>query len=476
VSGRAAAAPALLGLLALAALLAPKPLGGQAVGPDDPFYRTRGSWGQAHDDQWGLKRIGFGPPGREPSAWELASQARHPVVVAVIDSGLDFFHPDLRRESVWRNPREVPNGRDDDEDGRADDLIGWNFVSNDNNPWDNAGHGTLVAGIIGAATGNGEGVAGINPWARIMPLKVLDAAGRGRTTGLAEAIAYAIRHGARVINLSVGGAGLSGAERQAIDAAHRRGLVVVVAAGNAGDDTADYGPAGLGQVITVAATDPQDRSLEFSNHGVAVKLAAPGVDILSLRARRTDFVLGFPGYTPRAHVVGPGGRYYRASGTSFAAPFVAGVASLLLARNPALTNVQVERMLVMSAEDVGPPGWDRFTGAGRLDARRALAADPDWFLQARLAAVEPADAPGGPVLRVMGGVAGTHLRGYTIEVGRGPAPTRWTEVGRGGRAVEHGLHGLVPARAIRESGTWTVRVVARDARGTRESRTTLAIE
>jgi subtilisin family serine protease len=309
-----------------------------------------------------------------------------------------------------------------------------------------------------------------------MPLKVLDAAVRGRTTGLAEAIGYAIKHGARVINLSLGGEGISRSERLAIDTAHRHGIVVVVAAGNAAGDTAGYGPAGLSSAITVGATDPQDRSPTFSNHGTAVKLAAPGVEILSLRARRTDLTLGFPGYTPGAHVVGPRARYYRANGTSFAAPFVSGTASLLLARNPALTNVQVERMLVMSADDLDPPGWDRYTGAGRLNARRALEADPGWFLQARLTAVEPAEEKGGPVLRVLGAAVGPGLREYTIELGRGEAPSRWTRVGRGERAVEDGLLGVVPAKAIREAGTWTLRVVARDSRGTRESRTTLAIE
>jgi hypothetical protein len=462
---------------ALAALLATSPAPAQGPRPNDPLYLARGSWGQPFDDQWALRRIGFTPVGRGRSAWEAGPGPRHPVVVAVVDTGLDHRHPDLRPETLWRNPREIPNGRDDDGNGYVDDLIGWNFVDGTNDLSDHSGHGTHVAGIIGAATDNGVGIAGVNPDVRLMPLKAMTLAGQGRSAAVAEAIAYAVRHGARVVNLSLGGERLTGLHRRALEHARARGVVVVAAAGNLGIDAAGFGQAGLPHVITVAATDPEDRSPAFSNHGATVKLAAPGVAVLSLRARGTDFTLGIEGYAPGSHVVGPGGDYYRANGTSFAAPFVTGVASLLLARAPALTSAQVERMLVMSADDVGPPGWDRDTGTGRLNARRALEADPEWFLQARLVAVEPAEEGGQVVLRVLGAAVGTHLRGYTIELGQGEAPRRWREVVRGSRAVEDGLLGAIPARAIPSAGTWTVRVVAHDRRGqARESRTTLAIE
>lgn len=469
----------LLGLVF--SLVGPSPLHGQGLLPNDPLYHARGSWQQPYDDQWAMKRIGFTPMGGGTSAWNMVkTETLQPVIVAVIDTGLDFFHPDLNRESVWRNPKELPNGRDDDGNGYVDDLIGWNFVDRNNNPWDNSGHGTHIAGIIAAATDNGEGIAGINPSVKIMPLKVMNFIGRGRSSGIAEAIFYAVKHGARVINLSLGGEHLSKTEQLAIDYAYQKGAVIVVAAGNIGSDTADYGPAGLKHVITVAATDQEDKRVGFSNWGQAVKIAAPGLDILSLRARRTDFVLlsGAKDYKAGAAFVGPEARYYRASGTSFAAPLVAGATSLLLARNPKLTNVQVERMLLMSADDVEVPGWDQYTGAGRLNAVKALKADPDWYLLARVTAVQPVQEKGRTVIQVLGAVAGSDLKGYVIEVGKGDAPESWKQVGQvRTAAVQEGPLGTIPVSEVTSLGAWTIRVVATDKRGNqREARGTLTVE
>jgi hypothetical protein len=462
-------------------LIGPSQLRGQVVRPSDPLYHARSSWGQVYDDQWALKRIGFTSMGSGTSAWDMVkTETLHPVIVAVIDTGLDFFHPDLNRENVWRNQKELPNGLDDDGNGYIDDLIGWNFVDRNNNPWDNSGHGTHLAGIIAAATDNGEGIAGINPSVKIMPLKVMNFIGRGRSSGIAEAIFYAVQHGARVINLSLGGERLSNTEQLAIDYAYQKGAVIVVAAGNIGSDTADYGPAGLKNVITVAATDQEDKRVGFSNWGQAVKIAAPGLDILSLRARRTDFVLlsGAKDYQAGAAFVGPEARYYRASGTSFAAPLVAGVASLLLAKNPNLTNVQVERMLLMSADDVEVPGWDQYTGAGRLNAIKALKAEPDWYLLGQVTAVQPTQEKGQTVIQVHGTVIGSNLKGYTLELGKGEAPESWKRVAETrGQEVREGLLGTISVGEITSRGTWTIRVVAQDKKGNRrEARGTLTVE
>jgi subtilisin family serine protease len=444
--------------------------------PNDPFYSSRGSWQQPYDDQWGLKRIGFAP---DSPLWDLVSAPGRQVIVAVIDSGLDYLHPDLGPIGLWRNPMEVVNSRDDDGNGYVDDVIGWNFVQNDGNPWDDLGHGTHVAGIIAARTGNEAGIAGINPRARIMPLKVLDRAGQGLASNVAAAVFYAVRHGAHVINLSLGERGLSETEEMAIGYARSHGLVVVVAGGNAGSDTGAYGPAGLPGAIAVAALGPDDRRPAFSNWGDAVQIAAPGVDVLSLRADGTDLnlAMGVENYRPGSSIVGADARYYRASGTSFAAPFVAGVASLLLSRNPDLSATQVERMLLMAADDVDTPGWDRHSGAGRLNAAAALRADPDWFLRVRVTAVQPVREGSTTLIQVRGSVTGTGLTAYRIELGQGETPSGWKTIG-GDRPAqsESEILGTIPATEITAAGQWTVRVVARDARGNaREARAALTI-
>lgn len=138
--------------------------------PDNHYFLSKGSWGQDHADQWALHRIGF--DSNPQSAWRLVRRDSQPVVVAVIDSGLDWHHRNIDWENIWRNAKEVPgNGLDDDGNGYADDVIGWDFVRNQDKPWDYDGHGTLTAGIIGASWKDKEGMAGVNPFARLMILK-----------------------------------------------------------------------------------------------------------------------------------------------------------------------------------------------------------------------------------------------------------------------------------------------------------------
>jgi hypothetical protein len=447
--------------------------------PNDPFYRSRGSWSQGYDDQWGLKRIGFADSGRDAALWDRLPAPRRHVIVAVIDSGLDLNHPDLAPDNIWRNPRELPNGIDDDRNGYVDDLVGWNFVAGSNDPSDDLGHGTHVAGVIAATSGNAEGIAGINHRARIMPLKVLNAAGQGRISHIAEAIFYAVRHGAHIINLSLGDRGITRTERLAIEHARNLGAVVVIAAGNEAVDTAEYGPAGIDGAITVAATGLDDRRLGFSNFGDAVLLAAPGHDILSLRAAGTDFnrSLGVEGYVSGSAIVGTMKRYYRATGTSFAVPFVSGVASLLLLQNPQLTTTQIENMLLMSATDIDTPGWDRNTGAGRLTAMAALRADPDFFLRVQVQGVQPVRDGNRTVIEVRGTVAGSGLRSYRVQLGQGESPKSWKSIGDAGtRPIANGVLGMIPASEITSAGRWTIRVLAQDGSGVqREARGTLTI-
>jgi subtilisin family serine protease len=454
---------------ALCGICLAAPLSAQAP-KTDPYWTSSGSWGQKQRDQWGLERIGWSPA--------LAREAKAPVIVAVIDTGLDYYHKDLASQRVFFNAREILNGRDDDGNGYIDDVLGWNFVDGNGNPWDHAGHGTHVAGIIAAQTGNGEGIAGMHPGVRILPIKVLNFIGQGRSSRVAEAIYYAVGMGARVINLSLGGE-LSQAALRAIDYAAGKGAVVVVAAGNDGKEISKNRAAGLPNVITVGATDEKDQRASFSSFGEAIDVAAPGVDILSLRARRTDVALvaGLAGYQGGSNFVGPQARYYRASGTSFAAPFVSGAAALILSQNPELDPAAIKRMIVHSARDIGVPGVDPDTGFGLLDLKAALAADPRFFLDAGIAEISVQRKDDQVFVRVTGTADADSYGSAWIELGQGEAPSQWKRISRSlDKPVRAGVLDDLPASHFAASPVWMLRLIVRHANGKqRETRHVLRL-
>ena len=446
--------------------------------PNDPLYGSRGSWNQAYDDQWAIKRVGFtaGPD----SAWSLVPRNPRPVVVAVIDTGVAWNHRDLDAGQMWTNADEIPGNRiDDDRNGYVDDILGWNFLDETNLPWDFDGHGTLVASLIAARSDNGVGIAGINPGARIMALKALDNSGRGRASSVAEAIVYAAANGARVINLSVGGLDLTPTEQAAIDYARSTGVVVVAAAGNEGISLDGYGPAGADNVLTVAATGIDDRPV-LANQGRQVDLAAPGVDVLGLRAIATDLMghgLDIE-YAAGGNIVGESRSYYRASGTSFAAPIVAGVASLLLSSRPDLTDLEVERLLEQSADDIAVPGFDHYTGYGMLDAVAALRGDPDFYIHSRIDGVGAVRSEGKLFVEVYGTSAADRLGASWIELGPGTNPETWVQATESSdRPVTDGLLGAIDASLLRGHALWTLRLVTEHADGrAREARYELKLE
>ena len=429
--------------------------------PNDTYLYSKGSWRQKYDDQWAIKHIGFTTD--KKSAWNVEDGSSNPVVVAVIDTGLDWNHKDINWDNIWKNTGETPdNGKDDDGNGYVDDIIGWNFIGNDNKPWDYDGHGTFVSGIIAAASDNKVGIAGINSGAKIMVLKGLNAFGHGRASSLAESIFYAADNGAQVINISAGGKHLTQTEQDAVNYAYRKGAVIIVAAGNEAMDTKDYSPSGLRNVIAVGATDLEDKRASFSNWGQTVDISAPGVDVLSLRARRTDFMLGIPDvdYKPRSAYVGQDRRYFRASGTSFSAPMVAATASLILAKSPKLTNKQVERMLLNSARDIEVPGWDQLTGYGLLDARAALKADPNFYASAKIKKMVPARKDSKVVIQVIGTADSSDFKVAWAELGFGEKPEEWKRVGGKIKAVvKENILAEIPASEFNKKGKWSVKLV-----------------
>jgi subtilisin family serine protease len=348
-----------------------------------------------------------------------------------------------------------------------------------NNPWDNDGHGTFVAGLIAATANNGHGIAGINWGAQIMPLKIMNVFGKGRAFNVARAILYAADNGAKIINLSLEGEQLTRTEQLAIDYAYKKGALIVVAAGNQGVDTATRAPASFDHALPVAALDTNDKRAAFSNWGRHIKIAAPGVDILSLRARRSDFMLltGAEPYKAGESFVGPQNQFMRASGTSFSAPLVSAVASLIWAKYPNLTNVQVERMLLESAEDVEEPGWDNFTGAGRLNAVAALKADPNYYLTVKVTQVGPVKVEGKTAIQVSGTAVGSQLKNYELQLGQGEKPASWKTVTKvDGKTVDDGVLGTFPVKEVTAKGKWLVRLVAQDGKNTKEARGTLDVK
>jgi subtilisin family serine protease len=311
--------------------------------PNDPYF----------DSMWALQKI------EAPRAWEVTSGTTT-VVVAVVDTGAFYTHPDLS-PNLWVNPGEVPgDGIDNDHNRRVDDVRGWDFVQEDNDPLDLDGHGTHVAGIIAGAGNNGIGIAGVSWAAKIMPLKGLNDSGVGYTSDLIEAIEYASANGAHVINCSWGSPNYSRFLRDAICGSP---ALVVCAAGNDSNDNdaKPYYPAAYNcpNLVSVAATDQSDRLASFSNFGAAsVHVGAPGVGILSTYIS-----------TPQGGPTQPA--YAYAGGTSMAAPHVSGIASLIMAQNLSLSATQV-RQALMNSVDLSPALNGKTVAGGRVNGYGAL--------------------------------------------------------------------------------------------------------
>jgi subtilisin family serine protease len=338
---------ALLGMVCLAGL----PASASAAEPN-PADVTIRSYALANDrwfgEQYALPLTGA------PAAWDLTTGTSD-VTVAVVDSGADLQHPDLR-PNLRRNPRErAGNRRDDDGNGFVDDVFGYDFRGRDGTPQDRDGHGSHVAGIVGAQGNDRTGVAGVAWQSSLMPLRVLGENGEGRLSDAIKAYTYAAREGARIVNVSWGGTEFVKAEYDAIAAAPN--VLFVASAGNDGADV-DAAPTypcahDLPNVICVGASDQSDNLAAFSNRGAKhVDLAAPGVGIAST-VLHGDWAID--------------------DGTSMAAPHVAGAAALMLARAPRATAAQLKDSLLASVA-VRPSLQGVTATGGRVDVAAAVRA------------------------------------------------------------------------------------------------------
>lgn len=314
--------------------------------------------------QWGLRNTGWNSggiffPGKKGmdinalEAWKITRGSKD-VKIAVIDTGVDYTHPDLVA-NIMVNEAEK-NGRpnhDDDGNGYVDDIYGYDFANNDNDPMDQHGHGTHCAGVIGASH-NTMGIAGVMAQVQILPIQFLGANGSGTLAGAVRAIDYAISRGVHIMSNSWGAGGTSKTLEEAVARAESAGILFVAAAGNDGQDNdiRDTIPANIpvDNVVSVGAMDGKGRKASFSNYGKSkVHVFAPGVDIYSTVTN---------------------GRYKKMSGTSMACPHIAGVAGLMLANDPAMSFKELKAKLMESTRP--GDGLGSYSASGLIDAFGAL--------------------------------------------------------------------------------------------------------
>lgn len=303
-------------------------------------------------DQWGLDHSGdFDVNAFQ--AWKMTTGSKN-VVVAVIDSGIDYNHPALHK-NIWHNTGEIEgNGIDDDGNGFIDDVIGWDFYHDDPWPYDDHRHGTHCSGVIG---GHAKNLKGVSPNVKIMGLKFLGKSGGGSTANAIKAIDYAISNGAQIMNNSWGGGSFSRALEEVILESNKRGVLFVVAAGNSNKnlDSVTAYPASykIPNVLSVAANKEDGTRASFSNYGkTTVHVSAPGYHILSSV---------------------PQGKVQYLNGTSMAAPFVSGIAALLLAANPKLDHLQLKDYILQNVKKVSAL-TDYTIAGGITDAEASLKA------------------------------------------------------------------------------------------------------
>ncbi|MDZ7374135.1 MAG: S8 family serine peptidase [candidate division KSB1 bacterium] len=333
--------------------------------------------------QWYLREL------RLPEAWDV-EQGNASVIIGIVDTGVDINHPDLAAK-IWTNTREIPNnGRDDDHNGYADDVHGWDFVNGVPDPRpkpngvdddgdgmadDGTDHGTAMAGLAGAATHNGRGIAGAGFRCTIMPVKSLSDEGSGSTSDLTNGIRYAIDNGAHVVNMSFGGGAASQTQRDVIEYGLSRNVVFVAAAGNSASDEEHY-PSGYPGVLCVAATGFQGRLSSISNYGPTVDVAAPGGDFnVSPPAEIISTAPYFPEYGFSQLYRARTKEGYLTAGTSASAALVSGVAALVRSHFPSATWREVQQRIAGTCTNIDGlnPGYEGMIGDGLVNAYAAVA-------------------------------------------------------------------------------------------------------
>ena len=378
--------------------------------PNDPRY----------SDQWNLKVMNL------PKAWNI-EQGKPCVTVAVVDSGIQREHPEFHNQ-LWQNPGEIAsNDIDDDENGYVDDINGWDFSDapslqgigdwkkRDNVPDDETGHGTQVAGIIGAEANNRIGIAGVAWGCRLMPLRSgfrhISGGAFLQNDDVAAAIVYAADNGADVINLSLGDTVNAFLIQDAVEYAYNRGCILVAAAGNSSEPGAYY-PAALEKVLSVAALD-RNNQLGSSNFGASIDIAAPGEEILTtdINVDQSTAGLGY-GYK---------------SGTSMAAAHVSGVAALLISANSSCSNTEIQQWLTGTARNLS---ITPLVGAGIVDAHAALTEQIGLIAHITVTLTPQTEiSEKSSTIEIFGSAGGFRFTQYWLEYGISETPELWFPIG-----------------------------------------------
>jgi hypothetical protein len=316
--------------------------------------------------QWGLHNIGQ-EGGKEdsdidaPEAWDIEKGDEN-IIIAIVDSGVDYTHPDLA-DNIWINEDEIPdNNIDDDDNGFIDDIMGWDFAYGDSNPIDDCGHGTHCAGIAGAVTNNNIGIAGVCWNCKIMNVKIGFENNTEAVLPAALGVQYAADNGSNVISMSWGDYTHYQVLEDAINYAYDKGAVLLAAVGNEEDDIPNDYPPAYENVIAVASTNNWDQRAIFSNYGSIIDIAAPGQNIYSTMPTYEVYFNTVMGFEMN---------YDYMNGNSMACPCVAGLAGLILSKNSSLSQEEVRSII---CENVDPYDSGEYIGTGRINAYKALSA------------------------------------------------------------------------------------------------------
>lgn len=419
-------------------------------------------------DQWALQKI------KAFDAWNI-TQGSDSVLLAIIDTGIDYLHPDLRNKIYYNNGEigidnfgkdKKTNNVDDDRNGFIDDYQGWDFTDRvgfpfdtsggdylnwDNDPFDDHGHGTYISGIAGAETNNILGVAGAAPNIMMLNLRAFDPGGYGEEDDVAAAILYAVQNGAKVINMSFGDNSFSLILRDVIRYAYSRNVVLVASAGNSGSSAPHY-PSGYSEVISVGNSTDQDFVSSNSNYGSTIDLVAPGSSIVTTAKKYN---------------------YASISGTSASAPYVSASAALVLSLQN-FSNEEVKQILKSTSDDIGETGWDIRSGAGRLNLNTAL----NVLAPAEIKFHSPKMdfATNLDTIDIKASVLSPYFLSYSLEFGSGLNPTSWNILIDNSRNqfVNKSIYNLNVSQF--QEGSYTLKLIVRQSNGrTLEERVNLHI-